>query len=292
MQPNVFHYRSYRSFLKDYYEHKKQSRGAGFSYRAFARLAGFRSPNFLQLVIQGKRNLGARGVEAVLHALRLKGQSADFFRVLVQFEQAQADTQKQRAYEKILRYHQYQKDHPLENEQYEYLAHWYHVAVRELCLRGDFRAEPKWIAKQITPSITPEMAKYSLTLLKRLKLIKKNKAGKYEPVERAISTPQETQNLVVKAFHRQMLAKASEAMDHTPPAHRDISSLTIALSQEKFLEAKRRIQAFRRELNVLFSEEKNPSTVYQFNFQLFNLSKVAWPAEPKTTRPKVKRSKR
>jgi uncharacterized protein (TIGR02147 family) len=74
-----------------------------------------------------------------------------------------------------------------------------------------------------------------------------------------------------------MIQRAAESIERTLPEKRDISSLTIALSEEKFKEAKRRIQEFRRELNILLSEDGKADSVYQINFQIFNLSEVSWP---------------
>ena len=73
-----------------------------------------------------------------------------------------------------------------------------------------------------------------------------------------------------------MIQKGMESIERTAAAKRDISSLTIALSEEKFKEAKRRIQEFRRELNVLLSEGGKEEAIYQINFQIFNLTEVPW----------------
>jgi uncharacterized protein (TIGR02147 family) len=53
---DVFRYRDYREFLGAFYAQKKQS---GLSYRGFARAAGLGAPNYLKLVIEGKRNLSS-----------------------------------------------------------------------------------------------------------------------------------------------------------------------------------------------------------------------------------------
>ena len=52
---NIFSYTNYRAFLRDLYLTKK-SESSGFSHRVFVRMCGFASPNFLKLVIEGKRD--------------------------------------------------------------------------------------------------------------------------------------------------------------------------------------------------------------------------------------------
>ena len=58
LKPDVFTYIDFRLFLKDAFEAVK-ARAPRLSYRTFAKKAGFSSPNFLQMVIQGKRNLNS-----------------------------------------------------------------------------------------------------------------------------------------------------------------------------------------------------------------------------------------
>ena len=66
---DLFKYLDYRHFLKDHYREQKEKKGSVFSFRSFARQAGLRSPNFLQLVMEGKRNLGPDGIKGFAKAL-------------------------------------------------------------------------------------------------------------------------------------------------------------------------------------------------------------------------------
>jgi len=52
----VYAYLDYRAFLRDYYAERKAASRA-FSYRAFSKRAGVSAPNYLKLVIDGKRSL-------------------------------------------------------------------------------------------------------------------------------------------------------------------------------------------------------------------------------------------
>ena len=63
MVPNseIFRYADYRSFLRDYFVSQKKAI-PGFSYRLFAQKAGFASPAFFKLVVDGKKNLSKESV--------------------------------------------------------------------------------------------------------------------------------------------------------------------------------------------------------------------------------------
>ncbi len=51
-RPSIYEYDNYRAFLKDMYDYQK-AKTTYFSFRYFARKAGYASPNFLKLVIDG-----------------------------------------------------------------------------------------------------------------------------------------------------------------------------------------------------------------------------------------------
>jgi uncharacterized protein (TIGR02147 family) len=70
-----------------------------------------------------------------------------------------------------------------------------------------------------------------------------------------------------------MMARASEAIDRVPREEREISSLTLCVSQDALLRLKERIREFRRELLQLAELEGEPERVVQLNFQLFPLSR-------------------
>ena len=53
--PSVRDYSNYRSFLRDFFESKKEINNS-YSYRVFARKAEISSPSHLHTIIEGKRN--------------------------------------------------------------------------------------------------------------------------------------------------------------------------------------------------------------------------------------------
>jgi uncharacterized protein (TIGR02147 family) len=271
---DLFKYLDYRRFLKDYYREHKEKKGSAFSFRSFARLAGMSSPNFLKLVMDGKRNLGPDGIKGFAKALKLNKEEASYFENLVHFNQCSTDDERNEWYKRLSASKRYREIKEIEKDYFVYFSRWYYAAVRELVLLPEFKEDTDWIARKLSPPITVKEATTALELLQKLGFLKREK-GRLVQAERNISTAREIISLAIANFHRQMIHRAVESIDRTRPERRDISSLTIALSKERFQEAKRRIQEFRRELNVLLSEDACPDSVYQINFQLFNLSEVA-----------------
>ena len=90
---NIYGYTNYRTYLKDFFEHKKKNK-AGYSYRVFAREAKLSSPNYLKLLIDGKRNLGEKTIPNILGALGLEGNMGEYFTNLVKMNHTKCLQQK------------------------------------------------------------------------------------------------------------------------------------------------------------------------------------------------------
>ena len=66
-RPDLFAYLDYRAWMRDAYEAGKAHISA-FSFRYLARRAGFSSPSFIKLVMDGQRNLSVDGAQRVAKA--------------------------------------------------------------------------------------------------------------------------------------------------------------------------------------------------------------------------------
>ncbi len=138
---NVFAYLDYRALLRDYYEAQK-TRGRGFSYRAFARRAGLRSPGHLKRVIDGERGLSGDTLEGYLRVMSLGPDETAYFRALVEFNQASSPEARRTSYLQLLSFRGYRNTQRLDVQHAAYFSRWYIPAVREMASREDFRADP------------------------------------------------------------------------------------------------------------------------------------------------------
>lgn len=271
-RPNIFEYSDYRLYLRDYYVAEKARRPA-FSYRYFARRAGHTSPNFLKLVIEGKRNLGPASVTAFARALELDTEEASFFAELVAYGQAKNDADKTKHMTRITAARNFRKAGRIEGQLFEYLAHWYLPAIRELVGRPDFQEDPKWIAKELVPQITAKKAADGLKVLANLGLVRRMPDGRLERGDPSWTTGPEPSSKIVDAFHQQMLTLATDAIQKFPPEERTLSSLVVCVKTATLTEIRRRLTSFQQELLALCDADEEPEVVYQVGMQLFPLSR-------------------
>jgi uncharacterized protein (TIGR02147 family) len=273
VEKSIFEYDNFRSFLKDRYLHSK-SKDKKFSFRFFARICGFKSPSFLKLVMDGKANLSRKSAHKVAAALKLNKEESEFFLNLVLFEQAPSSAEKHRYARQILSSHKYKKIHPISEAQFNYYSNWYFIPVRELISMPDFVEDPKWIAERIEPSIEPREAKKALEELQALGLLVRDLNGKLTVAASNIHTSDEVTSQSIAQYHREMMKRAMESIDRISREDREISSLTMGVSEKTAKKVKERIQEFRRELTHIVSQDDGINMVYQLNFQFFPVTKL------------------
>jgi uncharacterized protein (TIGR02147 family) len=267
---DVFKYRDYRQFLAAYYLNRKAS---GLSYRAFSRDAGLGAPNYLKLVIDGKRNLSSEMAERFAKACRLNSDGIEYFRILVAFNQADDDAERNALHEQLSKFARFRAAQRLDVAQAEYHSNWYVSAVRELIACPGFREDPSWIAACMEPPITPQEAAHALDVLQQLGMVERDESGRLLQATRAVSTGPQATGLHIRNYHNQMMLRASLAMQHVPADQRYISGLTLSASDATLAEVQRRMIEFRAELVALCDADPRPERVAQLNVQLFPLTR-------------------
>lgn len=268
---NIFSYLDYRTFLKDWYRGKKVAQPE-FSFRLFSRVAGFRSPNFYKLVMDGARNLTEVSVRPFLRGLGLRGDQQAYFRTLVFFNQARTHEQKDHYYQQLLKYREFTTIRPLHKEMYDYCKTWYHPIVREMISSPAFDGTPAWIAKRLQPRITEQQAAVSLELLQVLGMITRAGDGTWSATDQVVSTGHETSDVIFNNYHQELLRQVLQKMLKVPQDERDISALTLGIVKSQFPVIKKKIQSFREDLLKLVQHEGATEEVVIVTMQLLPMT--------------------
>jgi uncharacterized protein (TIGR02147 family) len=278
--PDLSHYIDYRLFLRQYYleRRKKEPR---FSFQDFSRFAGIKSKGFLHNVIAGKRTLNDAHIAGLCKAMRFGVFESRFFTLLVNFNQARRHASKAALFEKLASIKNRGKKawscQIVRNDQFEYYSQFHHSVIRSLIGIHGFDGDFKKLASQVYPRITPRKARLSVDLLVRLGLVTKYKK-RWAICDRCISTPPEVQCLAIVNHHHQSLALAQKALTGLPKEVRNISSVTLGISHETYLELCRDVEALRFKLLERAGVDAHANRVYQFNFQLFPVSQPGHPS--------------
>lgn len=272
MKP-VIEYNDFREFLRDFYLERKCR--AGFTWRDFAKAAGYSSPVFLKLVCDGKANLSEVGVERVAAAVGLSGVDLQYFRLLVGFDQEKDSSVKRDLFKELRKLAKDNSVTLVGEDQYDYYDSWLNPVIRELAPKMN-GATPSKLAGQCVFETDAKSVKKSLELLQDTGLLEKDSQGNYCQVSRTLTTGRmDVASMAIREMHRQMGELAVEALDKVDVKDRDISGLTIGISDQAFARIQDEIAEFRRRVSAIVLEDQGDERVFRLNMQLFPLTKKA-----------------
>jgi uncharacterized protein (TIGR02147 family) len=218
----------------------------------------------------------------------LTAEEKAFFSHLVAFNQADTVSEANRHFERINASRRFRAARMIDGALFEYLSCWYYPAIREMVARADFVEDPEWIGSQLLPAITAAQAKKALELLTDLGLLVRGVDGRLARGEPALDTGHEVQSRAVVNYHREMLARASEALETVPGRRRDVFATTVCINPELVPELKERIHEFRETLVARCDDARDPTEVFQINIQLFPLNQESNPPPGKGQPGKAK----
>lgn len=276
--PSLFDYFDYREYLYDYYTFHKRKNSA-YSYRLFARKAKLGSPNYLKLVVDGKRRITDRTLYQFSRGLDLNKDEEKYFRELVLYQEVSDQDSKEVHLRSLLKYQEkLRTPSPLKAEKIRFLLDWHHSAIRELVATKNFREDPAWITKRLGNKITETQAKESLDLLIRLQLVEPDESGRLVQKEPLLTTSDEVPSHVIRNLHRTFLRKTINAIVTVPMDRRELAGLVIAVPQPRLKEIKEEIKEFRKKLNRKYGLEKDGDDVYFVGLYLFPLTQKGEPS--------------
>ena len=265
----IIEYTDYRKYIQDYYEEHK--RCSAFSWRDFARAAGFSSAVYLKYVCEGKRNLSLAVAGSVANAMGLAGFENTYFVLMVSYAHAKGDSAKRAAFEARCALARAHKVHALGIEEFDYFKSWKNPVLRELAphMPG---AKPLEMAHACKPAITAAEVSETLDFLVKMNLLKRDWNGNYRQTEKSVSMGTvDAVPIAAREMQRQMGEFAIKALD-LPLSERDMSGTVLGLTQKSYERIKKEIVDFRRRVAAIATEDDETERVYRLNVQLFPMS--------------------
>lgn len=281
--PALSEYMDYRLFLADFYHAKKQlTKNAirPYSYAIFSAAADIKSPNYLKMIIENKRNLSLDMVSKFAKACSFNKAQTDEFRLLVIFNQAEDPADRNYALKQLSEYRVEQK-----------LKH------GELD-RKVFEKVPNWIGWIIYAMVDQEGVVFETNQLKDLlrgkaseseinealeNLIKSGELSR-DPVTNIISkgkpteAPEEIPSALVRKLQMQLMYLGLESLYQDTATEREFGALTLSLTEKEFEDIKFKLRQLRKSLhkdNSIARMSSKGERVYQLNLQLFPVSNAS-----------------
>lgn len=262
----------YREFLREYYSARRKSEPF-FSYRFMANRLNM-DHSLLIKVMAGERHIATQAIAEMVRFLKLRSKEAEYFENLVYFCKAKNEKLSKPFFEKLLKIKGH-RSFTLQDRQYVYFQNYYHSVIRSLLEYYPFEGDFKALAEQLVPPIKPMEAQKSIEVLLSLGLITK-KGKRYSITDAHVTTGAIWRSLAIREYQKQAIALSVQALDSIDPSHRDISSVTMSVDGETFLEVKEMIREC-REAIIKRVDQIDPlqiDRVYQLNMQFIPLTQL------------------
>lgn len=270
--PNIYEYNDFRKYLADY-QKARQSFDKSFTKSLFSQLMMLpNTRSYFNDVLKGKK-VTPTFSERFINVMELDKDEAQFFRVLIKFNQAENLSEREIYFEQLISLNRTPKK-VIDKNTYAYYKNWYNSAIRALLYIHDFDTDYVRLAEKVFPPISTKQAKESITLLKKLNLIIKDKNGYYKPTEKSITTSDYVRNEIILQYQLKCLELAKSAILKNKKQKQLITTNTISISENGLQLIEKKIQKFRSEIRSLVHKDKNKADkVYQLDILMFPNSK-------------------
>lgn len=281
--PLVSDYMDYRLFLADFYRYKREITRhllRPYNYAIFSAAADIKSPNYLKMIIEGKRNLSDDMIARFAKACSLNKTQADEFRLLVLFNQSEDPADRNYALKKLSEYRvdQKLKQGELDRKVFDKVPNWIGWIIYALADQEGVAFEPALLKQalrgkasesEITTSLNQLLA--SGELIRDPETAKITKGQSKEAVE-------EIPPALIRKLQMQLMYLGLESLYQDEPDQREFGSLTLSLTEKEFNDIKFKLRQLRKSLykeNSIARLSEKGERVYQLNLQLFPVSNAS-----------------
>jgi uncharacterized protein (TIGR02147 family) len=269
--PRIFEHASFGAYFGAVITHLREQSKVPVSLRALAKRLGVRSPSLLHMIAQGTRRAQPELVSKVCEYLGLSEAEREYAAALAELERAKSAAVQHGVVAKLRRLRPTNSELMLALDAFSLIGRWFHFTILELLALDRFREDPDRIATYLGGGVEAEAVKDSLAMLERLGLARRDASGRLRKSAEKVRTavpPKST--LAIRVFHKQMLMRATRAIDQQSLTERYVTSLTIPVPVARLAEASRRIAEFRDAFaREMAAAKDGGEEVYHLNMQFF-----------------------
>jgi uncharacterized protein (TIGR02147 family) len=268
---SIYTYSDFKVLLKDFLE-DRHAGGHELTYEEIGKRVGFTSKGFMTQIIQGKSKIPIKKIRAFAEALGFKKKERDYFEILVLYNQAKTNKQKNIYFKQLTATFKTKIRH-LGPDKYEFYSAWYYSAIRSLISYYPFSGDHKKLAAELVPAITPGQAQKAILLLEKLALIRKRDDGFYQVTDRLITTGDTVDAFAVVDYQKAVMDLAKDSLDRFEKPDRSSSTLTLGLSEAGYQAIKEKLDAVRAEIMEIANYDGHIDKVIQVTMHAFPLTK-------------------
>lgn len=272
-ETSVFQFTDFRAYLNTAMARTTKT-GRRLSLDEIADRLGYRSARSVAMVLKGQRLPSAEMALRFGKDLRLSHQEQLYFNLLIALAK---NKQSGKSIDSVSK--QLEKLNPkiagqvfVDPTVFSYVARWYHFVIKQLIATPGFQEDAEWIRQKLRRKVRLSEVREAIAVLEKLGFVERTAAGKLTAVKKHTATTTDIPSTAIRSHHRQMLARAADALEEQSVHEREMTSVTLQFEASDLPEAKKRIREFRDAFNKDFSSS-NAQGVWQINIQFFEHTK-------------------
>ena len=244
----------------------------GYSRRTFAKWAGVASPNFMTLVLDGKRPLRGAWLDGFCKAAQLPADQCAHLKALSDFEATRDPRKRKEMLDKIHQSLAKLNARSLAQDQLDTLTHPLAWTILQMLDLKDQTGSPIWFKHRLRSRTAGAEVADALALLKRLGLTQ-TKGGKIRPLQKIVQSPDQVKRSSNALYHGNVLREAISMLDEVETTERAYGSLTVTVQKDKIEQLKSEVNKFGQYLLSNYaSSEPVDGEVLRLNIQLYPLT--------------------
>jgi uncharacterized protein (TIGR02147 family) len=278
--PALGEYTDFRLYLKDVYEFRRATESTGlrsYSYSTFSAAADIRSPNYLKLIIEGRRNISDDMITKFARALRLNRLDTEEFRALVRYGQANEPMERNQYLKELsdLRSKRAFAAGEINQQNWEKVPDWIGWVLFAMAEQANVDFTPKSLQKLFRAKASTEDIQASLQKLLESGDLARGESGEVFKARDLVESPQDLPVALIRKLQAELIYLGIESLFRDSPKEREFGAMTVALTEEEFQQVRFELRQLRKRLQRDASVKRKSAKadrVYQMNIQLFPLT--------------------
>jgi len=281
--PQVADYMDFRLYLARFFDYKRKLTASDlrpYSYATFSAAANIKSPNYLKMIIEGRRNLSGEMIGKFAKALGLNKEGSEDFALLVAYGQA-TDPADRNMFLKKLSEHRVQgklKSGEIDQKTWDKIPNWAAWVIYAMVDQEGVKFDTRSLREALRGKASEDEIEQALqSLFNSGELVRDPETGEVRKAHNLIESPEDVPVALVRKLQAQLMYLGLESLYQDAATEREFGTLTLTLTQQEFEEIRFKLRQLRKQINKdngIARAGSKGEKVYQLNIQLFPVTNV------------------
>lgn len=276
--PELSRFVDYRKYLAAFFEYKVGESKKGvrsYSYSDFSAAADIKSPNYLKLIIEGKRNLSHDMGKRFSRALKHNRSQTKEFSLLVEYCQEKDPLQRTRRLKDLSEYRAKRaiKEGQIDQQTWDQVSSWLVWVIYAMADQKGVVFTPAGICQLLRGQVNEAQVQQALNKLVAsgdIEIDPETHIGKRTSL--TMSGLDQVPPELIRKIQSELIYLGLESLHKYTAQEREVSGFTLAMTEKEYEWVRFELRKLRKQIQkeISMKREQNPGErVYQVNMQLF-----------------------